>query len=141
MATRDRGTLSSKIPADELIQALNQASLFAKTFEKRVLSAEILLYTYLKMPDTQAYRILKRLADQRAFNWASFEDEVYRAAKTRLTRDVNFDFKTDAQERIPLGDDILYMIDEGYSLAKTRLETKCNTAHTLVYPVDRLAPP
>ena len=127
-----RGTLSPKIPANELIQALNQAAQHLKTFQKRVLTAELLLYTYLKLPDVNAHPILRQLADQRSFNWASFEESAQQAAQDRLASDVNFDFLTDANQRIPLGDDILYLIDEGLSLAQTRNETRCGSEHTLV---------
>jgi ATP-dependent Clp protease ATP-binding subunit ClpC len=131
-----RGTLSPKIPASELTQALNQAAVYMKTFKKRVLTAEILLYTYLKLPDTSAHRILRQLADQCGFNWATFEDRVTRAAQDRLTADVNFDFQTDANQKISLGDDILYLIDEGYTLAQARNETRCSTEHVLVFMPD-----
>jgi len=128
-----RGLLSPKIPSGDLIQALNQAAGYMKKFNKRVLTPEILLYTYLKLPDTAAYRILRQLADQRRFNWASFEQQITRAAQERLTRDVDFDFKTDSGQKIPLGDDVLYLIDEGLTLAKARDETRCGTEHTLVF--------
>ncbi len=131
-----RGLLSPKIPSGELTQALNQAVGYMKKFNKRVLTPEILLYTYLKLPDTAAHRILRQLADQRRFNWASFEQQATRAAQERLTRDVDFDFKTDSGQKIPLGDDILYLIDEGLVLAQARDETRCGTEHTLVFMPD-----
>lgn len=133
MPAKDRGTLSTKIPADELRQALHQAAIYQKNFKKRVMTSEILLYTFIKLPDTAAHRILRQLSNQRGFNWASFEDNVYRAAQNRMAADVNFDFKTDANERVALSDDILFMIDEGYTLAKSRNETKCGTEHLLVF--------
>ena len=128
-----RGTLNYKIPSSELLQALNQAAIYMKTFKRRVMTAEILLYTYLKLPDTAAHRILRQLSAQRGFNWGTFEERVTRAAGERITPDVNFDFQTDANQRVPLGDDILYLIDEGYSLAQARNETRCGTEHTLVF--------
>ncbi|HEY86403.1 MAG TPA: ATP-dependent Clp protease ATP-binding subunit [Chloroflexi bacterium] len=128
-----RGLLSPKIPSGELTQALNRAAGHMQKFNKRVLTAEILLYTYLKLPDTAAHRILRQLADQRRFNWASFEQQATRAAQERLTRDMDFDFKTDSGQKISLGDDILYLIDEGLVLAQARDETRCGTEHTLVF--------
>ncbi|HHJ07376.1 MAG TPA: ATP-dependent Clp protease ATP-binding subunit, partial [Anaerolineae bacterium] len=128
-----RGLLSPKIPSGELTQALNQAAGYMKKFNKRVLTPEILLFTYLKLPDTAAHRILRQLADQRRFNWASFEQQVTRAAQDRLASDVDFDFQTDSGGKISLGDDVLYLIDEGLTLAKARDETRCGAEHTLVF--------
>ena len=128
-----RGTLSPKIPSDELVQALNQAAGYMKTFKRRVLTAELLLYTYIKLPDTNAHQLLRRLADQRGFNWASFEESVTREAQERLSADVNFDFLTDTNQRISLGEDILYLLDEGLTLAESRNETRCGTEHSLVF--------
>jgi len=128
-----RGLLSPKIPSGELVQALNRAAAYMKTFSKRVLTPELLLYTYLKLPDTSAHRILRQLADQRRFNWASFEEKVARAAEERIASDVNFDFQSDSNQKVSLSDDVLYLIDEGYTLAQARDETRCGTEHTLAF--------
>lgn len=136
MATK-RGNLSTKIPTNELTQALNQAAGLMKQFNKRVLTAEILLYACLKMPDLSAHRILRQLAEQRGFNWAAFEESVNRAAQDRLAPDVNFDFQTDGGQLIPLGDDILYLIDEGLTLAQARNETRCGSEHVLALMPER----
>ncbi len=111
-----------------------------KNFHRRVMTAEILLYTFLKMPDTTAHQILRQLADQRGFNWKSFAEKITRAAEDRMTVDVNFDFQTDSNQRISLGDDILYLIDEGYALAQARNETRCGTEHVLaIMPEPRVS--
>jgi ATP-dependent Clp protease ATP-binding subunit ClpA len=135
-----RGTLSPKIPADDLMQALNYAASAMKSFSRRVMTPEILLYAFLKLPDVTAHGLLRQLAEQRGFNWASFENSITQAAQERLTADVNFDFESDAGERIPLGDDILYLIDEGNSLAKSRGETRSGTEQVLVFmPQQRVS--
>lgn len=132
-----RGSLSQKIPSTDLMQALNQAAVSMKNFGKRVLTAEILLYTYLKMPDLAAHQILRQLAEQRGLNWAAFEESVTGAARERLAPDVNFDFETDSGQKVALADDVLYLIDEGLTMAQARNETRCGTEHTLVYMPDR----
>ena len=126
-----RGTLSPKIPTNELTQALNRAAQLMKTFRRRVMTAEILLYAYLKMADVRAHQILRQLAEQRGFNWASFEQNVAREAQDSLAPDVEFDFESDANQRVSLGDDVLYIIDKGLSLAEGRNETRVGTEHTL----------
>ncbi len=132
-----RGTLSYKIPNDDLLFALNQAARQMKTFNRRVLSAEILLYTFVKNPNITAHQILRQLANQRGFNWASFEEKVTRAAENRMAVDVNFDFKTDDGQNISLSDDVLFLIDEGYTLAQARNETRCGTEHALAFMPER----
>ena len=135
-----RGTLSTKIPAADLTQALQQAAVYMKNFHRRVMTAEILLYAFLKMPDTAAHQILRKLADQRGINLKSFEQKVARAAEERMTADVSFDFETDGNQRVSLGDDILYLIDEGYALAQARNETRCGTEHVLaIMPEPRVS--
>ena len=132
-----RGTLNPKIPSDELTQALHYAAGLMKTFKRRVLTVELLLYTYIKLPDTNAHRILRKLAEQRGINWATFEEQAAQAAQERITSDVDFDFEVDAGQRIALGDDVLYTIDEGLSLAESRHETRCGSDHTLVFMTQR----
>ena len=46
---RKRGTLSPKIPSNELTQALNHAAQAMKTFKRRVMTAELLLQCVLKV--------------------------------------------------------------------------------------------
>ncbi|MFQ5611193.1 MAG: AAA family ATPase, partial [Anaerolineae bacterium] len=126
-----RGTLSPKIPSKELNQALNQAVALMRGLNKRVLTPEVLLLTFVKMPDVAAHRILRQFAGQRGFNWATFEKDVAQAARERLARDVDFDYVSDSNERIPLADETLIVIDEGLTLAKARDEVWCGTEHIL----------
>ena len=129
---RKRGTLSPKIPSNELTQALNHATQAMNTFKRRVMTAELLLYAYLKLPDTNAHQILRQLAEQRGFNWASFEETVTREAQDSIAADVDFDFIADDDKRKSLGDDVLYSIDKGLALAEGRNETRCGSEHILV---------
>lgn len=134
-----RGTLSSKIPAQDLNQALNYAVGLMRSKRKRVMTAEMLLLAFVKMPDTEAHRLLRDFSAERGFNWATFEKNVEHAASERLAADVNFDFLADSQERIPLGDDVLVVLDEGLTIAKSRDEAWCGTAHALaVMPEARV---
>ncbi len=51
---RKRGTLSTKIPARELSQALNKAALLMHAKKKRVMTAEMLLLAFQEMPEVEA---------------------------------------------------------------------------------------
>jgi ATP-dependent Clp protease ATP-binding subunit ClpC len=126
-----RGTLSTKIPSTELTQALNQAALLMRQHNKRVMTAEMLLLAFVKMPDVRAYQLLRIFSKERGFNWPGFEQDVERAALDRLARDVHFDFMADNRRRVALGDELLIVIDEGLGIAKARGEAWCGTAHAL----------
>jgi len=126
-----RGTLSTKIPSTELTQALNQAALLMRQHDKRVMTAEMLLLAFIRMPDTKAHQLLRMFSKERGFNWPGFEQDVERAAAGRLARDVQFDFTADNRRRISLGDELLIVIDEGLNTAKSRSEAWCGTAHAL----------
>ncbi|MEW5959985.1 MAG: ATP-dependent Clp protease ATP-binding subunit [Chloroflexota bacterium] len=131
-----RGTLSSKIPSAELTQALNQAVSVMRQKNKRILTAEILLLTFLKMPDVEAHRLLRDFSKERGFNWATFERDVDRLAAERLARDIQFDFVADNRELIALGEEMLIVLDEGLTIAKSRDEAWCGTAHALAVMAD-----
>lgn len=135
MATK-RGKLSTKIPSKELTQALNQAVSLMRQKSKRILTAEMLLLTFLKMPDVEAHRLLREFSKERGFNWATFERDVDRLASERLARDVNFDFMADNRELIPLSEEMLIVLDEGLTIAKARDEAWCGTAHALAIMAD-----
>lgn len=102
-----------------------------KRYNKRVMTAEILLLAFVKMPDVEAHRLLRNFSQERGFNWAGFEQEAERVARERLARDVQFDFVADNRQRVSLGDEMLAVLDEGLTIAKSRDEAWCNTAHAL----------
>jgi ATP-dependent Clp protease ATP-binding subunit ClpC len=131
-----RGTLSTKIPSGELSQALSQAAGLMRSKNKRVMTAEILLLAFIKMPDVEAYRLLRDFSAERGFNWAGFEENVERMAQERLAPDVRFDFVADSRERVALGDEMLVVLDEGLTIAKSRDEAWCGTAHALAVMAD-----
>lgn len=103
---------------------------------KRVMTAEVLLLAFVKMPDVEAHRLLHDLSAERGFNWATFERNVDHAASERLATDVSFDFVADSQERVPLGNDVLTVLDEGLTIAQSRDEAWCGTAHALAVMAD-----
>ncbi len=131
-----RGTLSTKIPSQELSQALNQAASLMRRKNKRVLTTEMLLLAFVKMPDTEAHRLLRNFSKERGFNWADFEQDVERIAHERLARDVQFDFVADNRKRVALSEEMLIVLDEGLTVAKSRDEAWCNTAHALAVMAD-----
>ncbi|MBN1994076.1 MAG: ATP-dependent Clp protease ATP-binding subunit [Anaerolineae bacterium] len=126
-----RGTLSSKIPSKTLAHALNQAVSLMSGNKKRVMTAEILLLAFVKMPDVEAHRLLRNFSKERGFNWADFEQDVERMAAERAARDMEFDFVADNRKRIPLSEEMLIVLDEGLTVARSRDEAWCNTAHAL----------
>jgi ATP-dependent Clp protease ATP-binding subunit ClpC len=126
-----RGTLSTKIPSKTLTHALNQAASLMRHKKKRVMTAEILLLAFLKMPDAEAHRLLRNFSQERGFNWADFEQDVDRLASERAARDMEFDFVADNRKRISLSEEVLIVLDEGLTIARSRDEAWCNTAHAL----------
>ncbi len=131
-----RGTLSTKIPSQELTQALNYTAGLMRSKNKRVMTAEMLLLAFVKMPEVEAHRLLRDFSGERGFNWATFEEDVERMARERLAPDVNFDFVADNRERVSMGDDVLLVLDEGLTIAKSRDEAWCSTGHALAVMAD-----
>ncbi len=126
-----RRTLSTELPAEDLTQALNRAALLMGHKNKQVMSVEVLLLAFLKMPEVEAHRLLRELSRERGFNWASFERYVERIATERLAGEAQFDFVADNGERIPLGAEMVILLNEGLALANSQDESRCHTAHTL----------
>jgi ATP-dependent Clp protease ATP-binding subunit ClpC len=131
-----RGILSSKIPSKTLILALNQAAVLMRQKSKRVMTAEMLLLAFLKLPEVEACQLLRNFSQERGFNWTDLEYEVDRLAAERLGAEREFDFVADDQQRVSLGDDVLALLDEGLTLAKSRGENWCHTGHILAMMTD-----
>lgn len=125
------GTLSPDIPSRELIQALESAAALMRSLKKRVLTPEILLLAFIRLPDSAAYRILNRFAQTRGFKLADLENEVENRARTRIGRDVDFDFVDENGQRVSLSKETLLVIDEGLTIAQAMDEVWVGTEHAL----------
>ncbi len=125
------GTLSPKIPSEELTRLLNVAAGLMKEYRKPVLTPELLLLALVRTKDNTAYRILDHLAESRGFKLARLESEVEEQARLRIGRNVNFDFVADDGTRVPLSDEMLTVLDEGKSIAEAMDEVWVGPEHAL----------
>jgi len=125
------GTLNPDIPSKELTQALENAAALMGSLKKRLLTPEILLLAFVRMPDSAAYRILHRFAETRGFKLSDLENEVENRARTRIGRDVDFAFVDENEQRVPLCQETLIVIDEGRAIAQANDEVWVGTEHAL----------
>jgi len=133
------GTLDPDIPSKELTQALESAAALmlalskveGRSMKKHLLTPEILLLAFLRMPDSAACRILHHLAETRGFKLADLENEVENRARTRIGRDVDFYFVDGSQQRVPLSEETLTVMDEGLTIAQAMDEVWVGTEHAL----------
>jgi len=125
------GTLNPDIPSKELTLALESAAALGRSMKKHLLTPEILLLAFLRMPDSAACRILHHLAETRGFKLADLENEVENRARTRIGRDVDFYFVDGNQQRVPLSEETLTVMDEGLTIAQAMDEVWVGTEHAL----------
>jgi ATP-dependent Clp protease ATP-binding subunit ClpC len=133
------GTLNPDIPSKELTQALESAAALmpvlskagGRSMKKRLLTPEILLLAFFRMPDSAAYGILNRFAETRGFKLADLENEVENRARTRFGRDVDFAFVDGNEQRVSLSEETLILIDEGRAIAQANDEVWVGTEHAL----------
>jgi ATP-dependent Clp protease ATP-binding subunit ClpC len=129
---RPRGTLNPNIPSKELARALNGASARTYALGKRVLTPEALLLTFVELEEVAAHKLLCELLDTRGHRWDRFAGESGRLARQRIANDAEFDWVTDEDQRVPLSEDMLVVLDEALTLAQARDEIYAGTEHALV---------
>jgi ATP-dependent Clp protease ATP-binding subunit ClpC len=135
----NRGTLSTKIPNQELAQTLNQAATLMRGYNIPVMTPEILLLAILKTPEASARQLLRDFSQERGFNWNDFERDVERTVSdqrwlrgtTAELKDARFDFVTGNDERVPLSEKMLVVLDEGLTLANQQGQTQAGSAQIL----------
>jgi ATP-dependent Clp protease ATP-binding subunit ClpC len=125
------GTLNPDIPSKELTQALERAVALMPGLKKRLLTPQILLLAFVRMPDSAAYRILHRFSETRGYRMADLENEVENRARTRIGRDADFYFVDENEQRVPLSKETLIIIDEGLTIAQASDEVWVGTEHVL----------
>jgi ATP-dependent Clp protease ATP-binding subunit ClpC len=125
------GTLNPDIPSQELTQALESAAALMRDLKKRALTPEILLLTFIRLPDSAAYRLLQHFAETRGFKLADLENEVENRARTQIGRDADFYFIDGNEQRVPLSRETLVVIDEGLTIAQAMDGVQAGTEHAL----------
>lgn len=125
------GILSPDIPSKELTQALKRGAALMHSLKRRVLTPEILLLAFTRMPDSAAYRILGRFMETRGFRLADLENEVEHRARTHIGRDADFAFVDQNEQRVSLSDEMVVLLDEGHTIAQTMDEERVGTEHLL----------
>ncbi len=128
-----RKVLSKKLITNELALALNQAAELMRRKRKLVMTAEVLLLAFAATPETEAHQLLRNFSRERGFDWNRFERDADRAAGDRrpVPNDQDFDFATKDGQRIPLGKEMLIVIDEGLSVAESQGQSQCGSSHAL----------
>ena len=69
-------TLNPNLLSKGMTEAMNAAVPVMRALNKRLLTPEVLLLTFIRLPDCTAGRLLQRTADSRGFKLADLEREV-----------------------------------------------------------------
>ena len=130
-------TLNPNIPAPELNDALNDAVAVMKAFGHTVLTPELLLFTFARSEQTNANRIIRHLSQERGFKLKQFTKTAEQMAKLRQGRDGKLNFIATTEERIPLSDELIIVLDEGRGIANALDEVQVGTHHALGAMAER----
>ncbi len=124
-------TLNPNIPSAELSRLMTTASSRMSDYDIKFLTAQLLLQMFLDEKNSAANQILRKLREQRGFDWDDFTRRVDSMARHSPGRDADFDFTDDFGNDIPLSDEMLVVLDEALSIANARDELKVNSGHML----------
>ncbi len=125
------GTLNPDIPSEELTRALNEATAIMRGLRQTVLMPEHLLLTFLDNREYAAHSLLVRFAQERGFKLDELTRAVEEQGRTRRAADVDFDFTAQDGGRVPLGNEMLVVLDEGRAIARARDEIWVGTEDAL----------
>jgi len=125
------GTLNPDIPSEELTRALNAAAVIMRGLRQRVMMPEHLLLAFLDDESYTAHKLLARFARERGFRLDKLTRAVEDQVRGRHAADQDFDFVADDGRRVPLGAEMLEVLDEGLSIARARDEVWVGTEDAL----------
>ena len=126
-------TLNPNLLSKGMTDAMNAAAPVMRAINKRLLTPEVLLLTFLRQPPSActAARVLQRMADARGFKPADLEREAEIQARSREGRPADFDFVTSGGDKLPLSTEMVVVLDEGKSIAQAADEVWIGTEHAL----------
>ncbi|MGD9316665.1 MAG: ATP-dependent Clp protease ATP-binding subunit [Anaerolineae bacterium] len=125
------GTLNPDIPSEELARALDEAATVMRGLRQQVLMPEHLLLAFLDNKAYAAHGLLAHFAGERGFKLDDLTRAVEDQARARRAADVDFDFVAQDGLRVPLGDEMLVVLDEGRAIARARDEIWVGTGDAL----------
>jgi ATP-dependent Clp protease ATP-binding subunit ClpC len=125
------GTLKPDIPSEELTRALNEAATIMHGLRQQVLTPEHLLLAFLDNETYAAHGLLARFADERGFSLDDLTRATEDQARARRAAEVDFDFVAQDGTRVPLGNEMLIVLDEGRAIARARDEIWVRTEDAL----------
>ena len=123
--------LNPNIPTPELAKLMTTAASKMSQSDLKLLTTQLLLNTFLEEKEAIANQILRRLHNQRGFDWDDFARRVSMMVQHTPGRDAAFDFTDDFGKDIPLAEEMLIVLDEALSIAQVRDELKVNSGHAL----------
>jgi ATP-dependent Clp protease ATP-binding subunit ClpC len=125
------GTLNPDIPSEELTRALNDAARTMLGFRQSVLMPEHLLLALLDGKEYAAHALLARFAGERGFKLEELTRAVEDQVRPRRAASVDFDLVAQDGMRVPLGNEMLTVLDEGRAIARARDEIWVGTEDAL----------
>jgi ATP-dependent Clp protease ATP-binding subunit ClpC len=125
------GTLNPDIPSEELTAAINKAATIMRGFRQQVVVPEHLLLAFLDNKDCAAHGLLTRFAGERGFDLHKLTRATEDQVRTRRAANVDFDFVAQDGTRVPLGNEMLVILDEGRAIARARDEIWVGTEDAL----------
>jgi len=125
------GTLKPDILSEPLSGALGEAAGIMRGLRQRVMMPEHLLLAFLDNESYDAHTLLVRFAGERGFELGELTQAVEGQVRVRRAADVDFDFVDKDGARVPLGDEMLKVLDEGLAIARSRGEVWTDTEDVL----------
>jgi ATP-dependent Clp protease ATP-binding subunit ClpC len=130
---QNRETLrAEKYLTRELAGALDRAASLMRRKKQPVMTAEILLLAFITTPEVNAHQLLRDFSRERGFDWKILERDANQTASDRhVVKDEEIDFVTSDGQRVPLGEELIIVLDEGVRAAQMLGEAKCSSIHAL----------
>jgi hypothetical protein len=123
------GTLTPKATTDELAELMTRAAVEMPAYALNYLTPQLLLRFFFNQPKSVAFQILQRLEKQRGIDLRDLKQRAEMMAKTNKGQDADFFFKDEQGDLVPLDKEMLVVIDEAWSLAKSRSEFSAHSGH------------
>ncbi len=123
--------LNPNIITSELAGLMTTAAKQLKDFKLQWLTPQLLLHTFLQEPKSEALQLLRLLQTERQINLDDLARRVESMANLAKGRNGRFYFTDDFGKEIPLSNEMLVVLDEAVTLARSRDEMKASSGHAL----------
>lgn len=125
------GTLNPDLLAKDTDEIMNDAVALRDSYNKKVITPEMILLALLRRPNTAAARLFEIFKATRKIDLERLDRQVHLAIETRNDQSGNLSFVAKGNRQVAMSRQTIILLDDALTVAASNNEVRINTDHVV----------